>query len=182
MDRPNRAEIRLIAILRILGIFLFDTRSLVCTQYSESPRIRPTYMSRPQPSRHSLPAAALQHFLALVRGRGIKERSARWYVIRVEQFLRWLGGKSLTDCSANDLTQYLTELGRNGALKDWQFRQTVDALQIMMTKVLNVPDAADLDGAYWRASAQQLKPSHPTLAREIGPHELTPHPLPARPR
>lgn len=133
-------------------------------------------MSRPGPSRHALPSATWQHFLALIRGRGIKERSARWYVIRIEQFVRYLSGKSLADCTADDLTQYLTELGSGGALEDWQFRQTVDALQIMMTKVLNVPGAADFDWAYWRASAQQLKPTHPTLAREIPPPDLTPRP------
>src|SRR5690606_11689324 len=114
-------------------------------------RIAQTATSMQDPSRPSLPATWTR-FIELVRARGVKERSVRWYVIRVEQFSRWLRGKSPGECSADELTHYLTELGSRGRLQDWQFRQTVDALEIMLTRVTITPWASKFDWPYWRDS------------------------------
>lgn len=68
----------------------------------------------------------------------MKPTVTRWYVIRVEQYLKALSGKRLANHSAKDVTDYLEAQSRNTKIKDWQFLQIVDAIQNLFT-MLEVP-------------------------------------------
>ena len=65
-------------------------------------------------------AAMWTRFLALLRERGIKNSSARWHVIRVEEFLKACGDKDPATCTPDDVVGYLRDLGRTARLQDWQ--------------------------------------------------------------
>ena len=54
---------------------------------------------------------------------------ARWYVIRAEQYIKALHGKPLVEHGPEDVVAFLQQQGRNLKIKDWQYRQIVDAIR-----------------------------------------------------
>jgi len=64
------------------------------------------------------------------------------------------------------VSAYLTEIGRKGGLKDWQFRQVVEALEALFCKVVVAPWASQFDWGYWKDSSRSLEPNHATIARD----------------
>jgi len=59
----------------------------------------------------------------------------------------------------------LEDEGRNTKLKDWQFIQTVDAIQKLFV-MINAPCLDKVDWAHWWFFAHTLPRRHTTLARE----------------
>ncbi|OGT84762.1 MAG: integrase [Gammaproteobacteria bacterium RIFCSPLOWO2_02_FULL_61_13] len=90
----------------------------------------------------------------------------RWYVHRLEQYLRTHAGHPLRRHGANDVRAFLEEAGRNARFEGWQFRQMAHALQLLFRDLLRAPWAAAFDWSHWLESARELEPDHPTLARE----------------
>jgi len=105
-------------------------------------------------------------FLGVLRQRGVKAPFDRWFVIRAEQFLKALTNEDPRACSADDAARYLSRVGRRANIEDWQYRQVVDALEILLACVLELPWAAEFDWSFWRDSARRLEASHATIARE----------------
>ncbi|MGH9962418.1 MAG: hypothetical protein ACREBC_35765, partial [Pyrinomonadaceae bacterium] len=56
----------------------------------------------------------------------------------------------------------LEEIGRKGSLKDWQFRQVVDALEALFCRFVVAPWAGQFDWGYWKDSCRSLA----TIARD----------------
>jgi len=106
--------------------------------------------------------------VAHIRAKGVPSIAARWYVIRAEHYLQAFVHKRLADHTPQDVTDYLEKLGRLDSIADWQYRQTVDALQHVFV-VSEVTWAQQFDWAYWKASARTLPVHHPTIAREAAP-------------
>lgn len=98
---------------------------------------------------------------------GIKPPFDRWFVLRAEQYIQACRDRKLADQTPADVDAYLTEAGRRGGLKDWQFRQIVDAIQKLF-ELAGVSWLAQVDWDHWRASARALGSSHPTVARDYG--------------
>jgi len=96
---------------------------------------------------------------------GVTPPFDRWYVIRAEQYIRALADQKLAAQGPDDVISYLTKLGRKGRLKDWQFRQTVDAIQILFL-LIEAPWLKLVDWDYWKDSARSLPSTHPTTARD----------------
>ena len=107
-------------------------------------------------------------YVANIRAKGVQSTAARWYVIRAEQYLQAFLHKRLADHTPQDVTDYLEKLGRIGSITDWQYRQTVDALQQLFV-TSEVSWVQQFDWAYWKASARTLPVHHPTIAREAAP-------------
>ncbi len=101
----------------------------------------------------------IQHLI----NNGVKPTVTRWYVIRVEQYLKALAGKRLANHSAKDVIDYLEVQSKNIKIKDWQFRQIVDAIQNLFT-MLEVPWLNEVDWPHWLSSS--LSDAHPTIAKE----------------
>ncbi len=104
-------------------------------------------------------------FINILEKQGIGESFLRWDVIRAEQYLKAYPGKKLAQHSAPDVNGYLEKLGRNEGLKDWQFRQAVDAIRNLFL-IAGVDRITGVDWNYWRDSAKTLPVNHATLARE----------------
>lgn len=104
-------------------------------------------------------------FIDLAQHNGVKDTTVRWYVWHAERYLKALAGKRLAEHTGADVTGYLESVGRIGGMEDWQFRQIVDAVQMLLTTA-NANVVGEVDWAYWRDSARTLAPDHPTIARE----------------
>ncbi len=100
------------------------------------------------------------------RSKGIKESVVKWYVVRVEQYLKAHSKKRLVSHTAEDVEPYFTTIGRQRILKHWQFYQMVDALRILFETIVKSEWASGFAWDYWLASAKELEREHPTVARE----------------
>jgi integron integrase len=104
-------------------------------------------------------------YAASLRAKEVKPTAVRWYVIRAEQYLQAVPHKRLTEHTPQDVTDYLEKLGRIGRMAEWQYCQTVDAIQNVCL-MGEVAWARHFDWAYWKVSARTLPVTHPTIARE----------------
>ena len=120
-------------------------------------------------------------YVARIQAQGIKPTMVRWYVIRTEHSLRTVTPQQLAEHTPQDVTAYLEQLGRTGRLTDWQYRQTVEAIQQALC-LAGVAWAPQFDWAYWKAAARTLPASHPTIAREVTPPPRIGHEAPLRPQ
>ena len=107
-------------------------------------------------------------YLTLLQAAGIKPDQARWYVLRVEQYLKAHPDLALADHGPEHLGGWFEGLGRESRLKDWQFLQVIEALRWLFVDLQQCAWANGFDWQYWRNSARALLPEHPTLAREQG--------------
>lgn len=107
----------------------------------------------------------LARFAQVVAKRVANESARRWYVVRARQYLQAHAELPFEEHTPEHVSRYLAAVGHEVRLTDWQFRQIVDALELLC-KTAAVPWVAQVDWHYWRASASDLGASHPTLARE----------------
>lgn len=69
----------------------------------------------------------------------------------------------LAEQTPDDVRRYLTELGGIGRMSDWQFRQSVDAIQKLL-ELVGMPWLREVDWDFWRDSARAL----PTQRAAVG--------------
>ena len=107
-------------------------------------------------------------YIAHLYKQGVKEKAARWYVIRAEEYIKSIPDKQLAQHTAKEVTDYLESVGRLDGLTDWQFDQIIDAIQnLFLTAGLELSSGVDWD--FWHNSARSLPSNHPTIARETSP-------------
>jgi len=75
----------------------------------------------------------------------------------------------LTRLTAEQVTGYLQEVASQGELAAWQFRQTVDALQVLLVELSQAPIGKGIDWDWWKADARTPAPDHPTLGKSQAP-------------
>jgi hypothetical protein len=109
-----------------------------------------------------------ERYVAHLQAQGVKPTVIRWYVIRADHYIRTVAHQGLAEHTPQDVTDYLENLGRTGRLTDWQYRQTVEAIQNVL-HIAEVAWAQQFDWAYWKASTRTLPANHPTIAREVAP-------------
>ena len=89
----------------------------------------------------------------------------RWYVVRIERFLRAHPGREPDELGPDDVEAYLRAAGRSAQAPGWMFRQLAHALQIFWCYVIGAGWAQDFQWDYWLSSAVDLETDHPTVAR-----------------
>lgn len=103
-------------------------------------------------------------YLELLHKQGVKPPADRWFVIRAEAYIKATAERRLAEQTPADVHRHLSELGRIGRISDWQFRQSVDAIQKLF-ELVGAPWLREVDWDFWRDSAQTLPANHPTIAR-----------------
>lgn len=105
-------------------------------------------------------------FILFITSKGVKPSATRWYVIRVEQYIKYFPNKRLAEHSHDNVNEFLKTISQDGKIADWQFQQTVDAIQNLFL-FLKVPWVNKVDWQNWLNSATSLQESHPTIASEV---------------
>ena len=103
----------------------------------------------------------------------VPETQRRWYVRRVEEFIKAQNGRKIKGLSGADIHQYFEMIGRQNRLEGWQFHQCIAAIRILYNDLLKSPASQEVDWQYWLDSAEQLEFDHPTTARQLTPEELS---------
>ncbi len=89
----------------------------------------------------------------------------RWLVNRAEAYVAAHPGRQLADQSPAEVAAYLAALGRRPRVTSWQVRQAANAIRIRLA-LAGVAWVHDVDWAHWQASALDLGPLYPTVARD----------------
>lgn len=113
------------------------------------------------------------NYLKYLIDASVPEKQRRWYVKRVEEFIKAQNGRKIKSLSGTDISQYLEMIGRQNRLSGWQFRQIIDAIRILYCDHLKTDVCQEVDWDYWLDSAKQLEIDHPTTARQLSPEELS---------
>jgi integron integrase len=103
----------------------------------------------------------------------IPEKQRRWYVKRIEEFIKKQNGHKIKSLSGPDIDHYFDMIGRQSRLAGWQFHQCIDAIRILYCNFLKTQVCQDVNWHYWLDSAKQLEIDHPTTARELTPEEMS---------
>ena len=92
---------------------------------------------------HTRPPDAVARFfdnyLKCLHKASIPEKQRRWYVIRLESFIKAHSGRKIKSLSGQDIHRYLEMIGRQNSLKGWQFYQCVDAIRILYCAQFSSP-------------------------------------------
>ena len=99
-------------------------------------------------------------YLSVLGAARIKPESAKWYVIRVEQYFKAHPSVALSAHEAVHVQHWLDQKRRMGSLADWQFRSMVDALRFAFGDQLRAPWATTFDWDGWRKVAETPAPRH----------------------
>ena len=98
---------------------------------------------------------------------GANRNAARWYVKRVEAYIRFYSGHKLSLHTASDMDKYLKILEGKGGLEDWQFAQIVDALRILFKDCLKLDWALAYRWDDWSADNAALPADYSTQVQDI---------------
>jgi hypothetical protein len=105
--------------------------------------------------------------LDLLFQKGVPEKHRRWYVKRVEEFLKRHPDKNLQSFSASDLEAYFQQRSQDTSLNAWQYRQLVDALQLLFVDLSSTSLSKTMDWSYWREAFVEYKAKRSDLSKEI---------------
>ena len=106
---------------------------------------------------HVAPGAASRFFenlLSSLAKASVPERQRRWYVKRIEEFIKAHEGRKIKSLSGSDIQRYFELIGRQDRLAAWQFRQCVDAIRILYCEALATAACREVDWDYWLNSAK----------------------------
>lgn len=119
----------------------------------------------------TVPSGWQRYFDALL-DRSVPEGSRPWLVRHAQGFIGLIqrDGRGLMAAEPSDVAAFLGEASRSGALRDWQFRQCVQAIEILLVDIGTLPWASGVDWAHWREAAKALPSDHPTIARRPEMH------------
>jgi len=112
-------------------------------------------------------------YLICLNNASIPGKQRRWYVKRIEAFIKAHSGRRIRSLTGPEVTEYLETIGRQNRLPGWQFGQCIDAIRILYCELLATPVCQTVDWGYWRNSARNLDSDHPTTARQLSPEELS---------
>ena len=108
-------------------------------------------------------------FIAVCRRHNVPEQALRWYVVRIERFLKRHGGIPPQEHSPKTVSDYVERAGREADVPAWKFRQLVHALQLLFAETLRVEWSSQIAWDQLQDTSRELGNSHPTLARHIDP-------------
>jgi integron integrase len=106
------------------------------------------------------------NYFSILEKSSVPVRTRPWYRKHVEAYIEAHPGRRLGEQLPHDVDDYLAAKGRQPNLREWQFRQIVDALRLLFCDLVCAPWAAGYDWLRWRTFARTLEPDHATLARD----------------
>lgn len=98
------------------------------------------------------------HYISHLNKRNIKQSAQRWYVFYAEQYIKFNSTTKLKFHTAEILNQYFSEIGRNNNMTDWQYKQCIEAIEILICSFLKLDCCGKVDWKYWYNQSRNIKP------------------------
>ena len=99
-------------------------------------------------------------YIEILIKQGVKESSRRWYVKHVEQYIQYFPNERLQSHTPGHVAGFFSQIGRDGELSDWQFRQIVSAIRILFCNFLNSELSSTVDWQYWSDASTNTRMYH----------------------
>ncbi len=138
----------------------------------------PRHPRPPNPPGHPPPNRREAHrpsgwdqYLSVLERRRVPENQRQWYMRRAEAFVEAVKPARMGEVSAEQITAFFHDHAREQRLSEWQFRQMVDAVQLLLVDLSRSPGAAEVDWDYWKEAGKELATDHPTLATAQTPEQ-----------
>ncbi len=87
-------------------------------------------------------------YLDLLIQNRVPEAARQWYVTRARQFIDGMRPDRLSDLTLDDITGYFQKISGDGCLNAWQFRQMVEAVQLLVVDLAQVMCGNSVDWDY----------------------------------
>lgn len=137
---------------------------------SSTPRSPETPTPSPQ-RREAQRPSGWDRYLSVLERHRVPASQRQWYVRRVEAFVEAVRPTRIGEVSAGQVTAFFHRYAREQRLTEWQFRQMVDAVQLLLVDLARSPAAGEIDWDYWKDAAKELGAGHPTVAAEQPPEQ-----------
>ncbi len=110
-------------------------------------------------------------YLSVLERHRVPENQRQWYMRRAEAFIDAVKPMRMGEVAAEQITAFFLGHAREQRLSEWQFRQMVDAVQLLLIELTVSAGARELDWDYWKEAGKELGEEHPTLARDRSPEQ-----------
>jgi len=107
-----------------------------------------------------------QQYIHLLSLRKVPIEAQRYYVQHVEDLIRESEQTPLLNLRREVVEAFLRQRANNPRLEDWQVRQCVDAIRLLLEALAHAPVADEIDWSAWRYGSKALDSDHATLAAE----------------
>ncbi len=107
-----------------------------------------------------------QQYIRLLSLRKVPDKAHRYYVKHVEDLIKESGQTPLLNLRREVVEAFFRRRADNSRREDWQVRQCVDAIQLLLEDLAQAPVGDEIDWDAWRYGSQRLDADHTTLARD----------------
>ena len=111
-------------------------------------------------------------YISKTKDYGVKSDAARWYVRDAELYIKAYANIKLSQHEAHFVEKYFESKGRNTRLEEWQFIQTITAIKILFTKMVQVTWAENFPWDDWIKQAERLPNSNSKQVSFLSNSEL----------
>ena len=96
-------------------------------------------------------------YLSVLERHRVPENQRQWYMRRAEAFIDAVKPMRMGEVAAEQITAFFLGHAREQRLSDWQFRQMVDAVQLLLIELTDSAGARELDWDYWKEAGRELQ-------------------------
>ena len=75
------------------------------------------------------------------------------------------------EVSVGQITTFFPRYAREQGLNEWQYRQAVDAVQLLLVDLAQSKASREIDWDFLKEAGRALDAGHPTAARALSPDE-----------
>ncbi|QFY91140.1 integron integrase [Magnetovirga frankeli] len=93
-------------------------------------------------------------------------------MVRAEAFVAFVKPARMTEVESEQVVAFFHRHSLEQSLSDWQFRQMVEAVQLLVIDLADNRACRSLDWDYWKEAGQALAVDHPTMAQAVHPEAL----------
>lgn len=123
------------------------------------------------PRRESANPSGWDRYLSVLERNRIPVKQRRWYVLRAEAFINAVRPTRMGEVSVEQITTFFPRYAREQRLDEWQYRQTVDAVQLLLVDLVHSSASREIDWDFWKEAGKALDSAHPTVAKALTPDE-----------
>ena len=114
-----------------------------------------------------------EKYISKTKAYGVKKNIVRWYVRDAELYIKEYAKIRLIHHEAHFVEKYLDNKSRNTRLEEWQFVQTITAIKILFTNMVQVSWGEKFPWEQWIDQAKCLPKSKTIIIKRISDKETT---------
>jgi hypothetical protein len=109
--------------------------------------VDPLHIAEPELPGH---VSRWQQFIQLLSSNNVPEKAQRYYVKHVEDLIRETGQTPLLNLRRDVVEAFLQKRADNPRLEDWQVRQCIDAIRLLLEDLAHAPVCAEINWDAWK--------------------------------